>query len=95
MLATLLSLKSRLSIFYYLFLLLLKRPYMIAHTTPLFQVIDGDVLCTSDLAYTLLTCQPEKPAPSCHLHLYHKSSRILVPYPIQSRGRRTPNPRLS
>jgi len=40
--------------FYSLLLLLLEGTYMIAHTTPLFQVIDGDVLCASDLAYTFL-----------------------------------------
>jgi hypothetical protein len=45
---------SKTSIIYFLLLLLLHSPYVLTHTAPLFQIIYGDVLCTRNLANTVL-----------------------------------------
>jgi hypothetical protein len=80
---------------YFLLLLLLECPYVLAHTTPLFQVINRDVLCTRNLPNTVLTFSAKPKYRRHNSHLIRKNNQNPVPYPIRWRGRRKSYPRPS
>ena len=80
------------SILYSLLLLLLHSPYVLAHTTPLFQVIYRDMLCTRNLPNTVLLFSLKPKTRSSNSHLIHKNSRNPVPYPIRWKGKRKSYP---